>query len=179
MTWTVVCVCVCVLCVCVCVCVCELSPLLSQYCNGGDLGDYLQAKKTLSEHSIRHLANHIGTAIGECVLGLLFFTFLSLSLPPSFPPFLPPSISLSLPSSLSPSLSPARALSALNKLHIIHRDIKPQNLLLSYTHTGSGGSAGKRGHTITDATIKLGGCMCESVSVCESVSMCETVSVCV
>ena len=54
----------------------------------------------------------------------------------------------------------AGALEALQRLHIIHRDIKPQNLLLSFPTaaiTGSAGSSGRRGdRLIRDATIKLG-----------------------
>lgn len=76
--------------------------LIMEYCNGGDMGDYLQSKGTLSETSIRHLARHIGSA-----------------------------------------------LKALYRLQIIHRDIKPQNLLLSYPPS-------RREHRqFRDATIKL------------------------
>lgn len=57
--------------------------LVMEFCNGGDLGDYLHSKSTLSEDSIRHLTRHI-----------------------------------------------ASALQAIHALCIIHRDIKPQNLLL-------------------------------------------------
>lgn len=37
--------------------------LVMEFCNGGDLGDYLQARKTLSEDSIRHFANHIALGV--------------------------------------------------------------------------------------------------------------------
>ncbi|CAI8037788.1 Serine/threonine-protein kinase ULK2 [Geodia barretti] len=103
----------------------SLTPSLShslpnhQYCNGGDLGDYLQTKHTLCEDSIRHLTNHI-----------------------------------------------ANALATLHSQHIIHRDIKPQNLLLSYPSPSpssssssssslSGSGSAKCDRTITEATIKL------------------------
>jgi serine/threonine protein kinase len=93
--------------------------LVMEYCNGGDLGDYLQTKHTLCEDSIRHLTNHI-----------------------------------------------ANALATLHSQHIIHRDIKPQNLLLSYPSPSpssssssssslSGSEGAKCDRTITEATIKL------------------------
>ncbi|KAL5477280.1 hypothetical protein EMCRGX_G024053 [Ephydatia muelleri] len=80
--------------------------LIMEYCNGGDLGDYLQAKKTLSEDSIRHLAKHVAGALG-----------------------------------------------AIHAQNIVHRDIKPQNLLLCYPNNRKDGSS-VRDH-IRDATIKL------------------------
>ncbi|XP_003384166.1 PREDICTED: serine/threonine-protein kinase ULK1-like [Amphimedon queenslandica] len=59
--------------------------LIMEFCNGGDLAEYLQKMKTLSEESIRHLIKNI-----------------------------------------------SNALQVIHKRRIIHRDIKPQNLLLSY-----------------------------------------------
>lgn len=52
----------------------------------------------------------------------------------------------------------AGALRVLQRLHIIHRDIKPQNLLLSYPVAGgNGGSTGARkDRPFQEATIKLG-----------------------
>lgn len=89
--------------------------LVMEYCNGGDMGDYLIAKKTLSESSIRHLCRHI-----------------------------------------------ALALQTLSDLHIIHRDIKPQNLLLSYPPSSSSSSSfASSFHSLhaksafTDSTVKL------------------------
>jgi len=77
--------------------------LIMEYCNGGDLGDYLLTKKTLSEDSICHLARHI-----------------------------------------------AGSLRVLRQHHIIHRDVKPQNLLLSYPQ-------GRREQMkFRDTTVKLG-----------------------
>jgi len=76
--------------------------LIMEYCNGGDLGDYLLTKKTLSEDSICHLARHI-----------------------------------------------AGSLRVLRQHHIIHRDVKPQNLLLSYPQ-------GRREQMkFRDTTVKL------------------------
>ena len=53
----------------------------------------------------------------------------------------------------------AGALRVLQQLHIIHRDIKPQNLLLSYPVAGGNGSTGHGGRKdrpFQEATIKLG-----------------------
>ena len=51
----------------------------------------------------------------------------------------------------------AGALRVLQQLHIIHRDIKPQNLLLSYPVAGGNGSTGgRKDRPFQEATIKLG-----------------------
>ena len=53
----------------------------------------------------------------------------------------------------------AGALRVLQRLHIIHRDIKPQNLLLSYPVAGGNGStAGRKDRPFQEASIKLGAC---------------------
>lgn len=78
--------------------------LIMEFCNGGDLADYLHDKKTLSEDSIRHLSRHI-----------------------------------------------AGALKVIHEQHIIHRDIKPQNLLLSFQTSKTGSLA----RQFRNATIKL------------------------
>ena len=63
------------------------------------------------------------------------------------------------------TMSVAKALEALFQLHIIHRDIKPQNLLLSYPvppPSPSSSSSAYPANTkaaFTDATIKLGKCV--------------------
>ncbi|CAJ0581012.1 unnamed protein product, partial [Mesorhabditis spiculigera] len=57
--------------------------LVLEFCDGGDLHDYLQQKTTMKEDSIQHLVIHI-----------------------------------------------ARALKAINEKGIMHRDLKPQNILL-------------------------------------------------
>lgn len=59
--------------------------LIMEYCNGGDLADYLQSKGTLSEDTIRMFLKQI-----------------------------------------------AAAMKALHAMGVIHRDLKPQNILLSY-----------------------------------------------
>ncbi|XP_031569627.1 serine/threonine-protein kinase ULK2-like [Actinia tenebrosa] len=64
--------------------------LVMEYCNGGDLADYLQAKGTLSEDTIRIFLKQIASAMGT-----------------------------------------------LQSKGIMHRDLKPQNLLLSYTGTSN------------------------------------------
>ena len=51
----------------------------------------------------------------------------------------------------------AGALRVLQQLHIIHRDIKPQNLLLSYPVAGGNSSTGgRKDRPFQEATIKLG-----------------------
>jgi serine/threonine protein kinase len=67
--------------------------LVMEYCNGGDLADYLQAKGTLSEDTIAAFLRQI-----------------------------------------------AEAMKALNAKGIVHRDMKPQNILLCHTsrHTSTG-----------------------------------------
>ena len=46
--------------------------LVMEYCNGGDLGDYLQARTTLSEDSIRHFGNHIANGLQAlCTLNII------------------------------------------------------------------------------------------------------------
>ena len=51
----------------------------------------------------------------------------------------------------------AGALRVLQQLHIIHRDIKPQNLLLSYPVAGGNGSTGgRKDRPFQEAAIKLG-----------------------
>lgn len=57
--------------------------LILQYCNGGDLADYLQAKGTLSEDTIRFFLRQVAAAVR-----------------------------------------------AMNSKGIVHRDMKPQNILL-------------------------------------------------
>ncbi|XP_065831216.1 serine/threonine-protein kinase ULK1-like isoform X2 [Oscarella lobularis] len=59
--------------------------LVLEYCNGGDLAEYLHVKKTLSEETIRLFLRQI-----------------------------------------------ARAMKAIHELGVIHRDLKPQNILLSH-----------------------------------------------
>ena len=92
------------------------------YTGHSGLTDFSIDKMTLSEDSIRHLAIHIGNIVGR-----QGHMHLSLSL-----------------------LSLAKALCTVHKRNIIHRDIKPQNLLLSYPSNKSGSLQ------IKDATIKLG-----------------------
>ncbi|KAL5112066.1 Serine/threonine-protein kinase unc-51 [Taenia crassiceps] len=59
--------------------------LVMEFCNGGDLSEYLHSKKTLPEETIRHFLIQIGSAMD-----------------------------------------------AMNKRAIMHRDLKPGNILLSY-----------------------------------------------
>jgi serine/threonine-protein kinase ULK/ATG1 len=69
-----------------------------EYCNGGDLADYLNAKGTLNEITIQHFFLQIGTPLRELT---------------------PLAHQLTLPHL-------ARALSAMNGKGIVHRDLKPQ-----------------------------------------------------
>ncbi|KAJ3590579.1 hypothetical protein NHX12_008529 [Muraenolepis orangiensis] len=74
--------------------------LVMEYCNGGDLADYLQAKGTLKEDTLRTFLQQI-----------------------------------------------AAAMRILHSKGIIHRDIKPQNILLSYV--------GRRKSSINSIRIKI------------------------
>ncbi|VDN10492.1 unnamed protein product [Dibothriocephalus latus] len=75
--------------------------LVIEFCNGGDLSEYLHIKKTLPEETIRHFLIQIGSAMD-----------------------------------------------AMNKRAIMHRDLKPGNILLSYY--GNFSSVGDvPGHLIT------------------------------
>lgn len=80
--------------------------LVMEYCNGGDLADYLTVKGTLSEDTIRLFLIQLGTMIASdylCNLGLNLLMSLL-----------------------------AGAMKALFAKGIVHRDLKPQNILLSH-----------------------------------------------
>lgn len=80
--------------------------LVMEYCNGGDLADYLTVKGTLSEDTIRLFLIQLGMMIASDYLCNLVLNLL---------------ISLL-----------AGAMKALFAKGIVHRDLKPQNILLSH-----------------------------------------------
>jgi serine/threonine-protein kinase ULK2 len=77
--------------------------LVMEYCNGGDLADYLTVKGTLSEDTIRIFLVQLGELSLVDLLGV----------------------------SLTISIA-AGAMKALFAKGIVHRDLKPQNILLSH-----------------------------------------------
>lgn len=80
--------------------------LVMEYCNGGDLADYLTVKGTLSEDTIRLFLIQLGMMIAS-------------------------DYSCNLVLNLLISLL-AGAMKALFAKGIVHRDLKPQNILLSH-----------------------------------------------
>ena len=81
----------------------QLFFSLFQYCNGGDLADYLNAKGTLSEDTIKGFLRQLGkikVLLGEFCQRFLFS---------------------------------AGAMVAMNSKGIVHRDLKPQNILLAHS----------------------------------------------
>lgn len=93
----------------------SLFLLSLKYCNGGDLADYLTAKGTLSEDTIRLFLRQLGMWRKK-----LFYCRVNLS-------------HIHLFNSLLMVRS-AGAMKALYNKGIVHRDLKPQNILLAHNY---------------------------------------------